>query len=102
MNDKRNPFASERLFSYTLLNHTDLSRESGYSEDVDLSYVNWGNFDLVVIDESHNFRNASTGKDRMTRYEHLMKEIIRSGVKTKVLMLSATPVNKELNDIKTK
>lgn len=100
LNDKRNPFASERLFSYTLLNHTDLSRESGYSEDVDLSYVNWGNFDLVVIDESHNFRNASTGKDRMTRYEHLMKEIIRSGVKTKVLMLSATPVNKELNDIK--
>jgi len=99
-NDKRNPFASERLFSYTLLNHTDLSRESGYSDDVDLSYVNWGNYDLAVIDESHNFRNASTGKDKMTRYERLMKEIIQSGVKTKVLMLSATPVNKELNDIK--
>lgn len=99
-NDKRNPFASERLFSYTLLNHTDLSRESGYSGDVDLSYVNWGNYDLVVIDESHNFRNASTGKERMTRYERLMKEVIRSGVKTKILMLSATPVNKELNDIK--
>ena len=99
-NDKRNPFDSERLFSYTLLNHTDLSRESGYSEDVDLSYINWGNFDLVVIDESHNFRNASTGKDHMTRYERLIREIIRSGVKTKVLMLSATPVNKELNDIK--
>lgn len=99
-NDKRNPFASERLFSYTLLNHTDLSRESGYSGDVDLSYVNWGNYDLVVIDESHNFRNASTGKERMTRYERLMKEVIKSGVKTKILMLSATPVNKELNDIK--
>ena len=68
--------------------------------DVDLSSVIWGNFDLVVIDESHNFRNATTGKDRMTRYERLMKEIIKSGVKTKVLMLSATPVNKELNDIK--
>lgn len=99
-NDKRNPFASERLFSYTLLNHTDLSRESGYSGDVDLSYVNWGNYDLVVIDESHNFRNASTGKEKMTRYERLMKEVIKSGVKTKILMLSATPVNKELNDIK--
>lgn len=99
-NDKRNPFASERLFSYTLLNHTDLSRESGYSGDVDLSYVNWGNYDLVVIDESHNFRNASTGKEKMTRYERLMKEVIKAGVKTKILMLSATPVNKELNDIK--
>ena len=99
-NDKRNPFVADRLFSYTLLNHTDLTRESGYSGDVDLSYVNWGNYDLVVIDESHNFRNASTGKDRMTRYEKLMKDIIQSGVKTKVLMLSATPVNKELNDIK--
>lgn len=99
-NDKRNPFAAEKLFNYTLLNHTDLSRESGYSGEVDLSYVNWGNYDLVVIDESHNFRNASTGKDRMTRYERLMKEVIQSGVKTKVLMLSATPVNKELNDIK--
>lgn len=100
LNDKRNPFASERLFSYTLLNHTDLSRESGMTGDVDLSSVIWGNFDLVVIDESHNFRNATTGKDRMTRYERLMKEIIKAGVKTKVLMLSATPVNKELNDIK--
>lgn len=99
-NDKRNPFASERLFSYTLLNHTDLSRESGYSGDVDLSYVNWGNYDLVVIDESHNFRNASTGKEKMTRYERLLKEVIKAGVKTKILMLSATPVNKELNDIK--
>ena len=99
-NDTRNPFAKERLFSYTLLNHTDLSRENGYSGDVDLSYVPWGNFDLVVIDESHNFRNASSGKERMTRYEKMMKDIIQSGVKTKVLMLSATPVNKALNDIK--
>ncbi len=99
-NDKRNPFAKEKLFNYTLLNHTDLSRENGYSGDVDLSYINWGNFDLVVIDESHNFRNASTGKDRMTRYEKMLKDIIQSGVKTKILMLSATPVNKELNDIK--
>ncbi|MEG1738548.1 MAG: helicase-related protein [Odoribacter sp.] len=100
LNDKRNPFASERLFGYTLLNHTDLTRETGFSDEVDLEYVNWGNFDLVVIDESHNFRNASTGKHRMTRYEKLMKQIIQSGVKTKVLMLSATPVNKALNDIK--
>ena len=99
-NDKRNPFAKERLFSYTLLNHTDLSREGGYSGDVDLAYIHWDTFDLVVIDESHNFRNASTGKDKMTRYEKLMKDIIQKGVKTKVLMLSATPVNKELNDIK--
>ncbi|MFR9543441.1 MAG: helicase-related protein [Rikenellaceae bacterium] len=99
-NDTRNPFASEKLFSYTLLNHTDLTREGGSSGDVELDYVPWGNFDLVVIDESHNFRNASVGKDKMTRYEKLMQHIIKSGVKTKVLMLSATPVNKALNDIK--
>jgi hypothetical protein len=89
-NDKRNILASDR-FHYDVLNHTDLSRDGGMSGDIDLSYVNWGNYDLVVIDESHNFRNKATHKDRDTRYDHLMKRIIKSGVKTKVLMLSATP-----------
>ncbi len=82
------------------MNHTDLSRDGGLSGDIDLSHVNWGNYDLVVIDESHNFRNKPTHKDRDTRYDHLMKRIIQSGVKTKVLMLSATPVNNRLADLK--
>ncbi len=98
-NDRRNILASDRL-NYDVLNHTDLSRDGGMSGDIDLSHVNWGNYDLVVIDESHNFRNKATHKDRDTRYDHLMKRIIKSGVKTKVLMLSATPVNNRLADLK--
>lgn len=98
-NDKRNIFASDR-FNYDVLNHTDLSRTSGYTGDIPLATVNWGNYDLVVIDESHNFRNNPPVKGRITRYERLMNDIIKSGVKTKVLMLSATPVNNRMNDIK--
>jgi len=98
-NDKRNIFVSDR-FNYDVLNHTDLSRTSGFTGDIPLETVNWGNYDLVVIDESHNFRNNPPVKGRVTRYERLMNEIIKSGVKTKVLMLSATPVNNRMNDIK--
>ena len=99
VNDKRNILASDR-FSYDLLNHTDLSRKGGMSGDIDLDFVNWGNYDLVVIDESHNFRNNVAVNDRETRYEKLMKNIIKDGVKTKVLMLSATPVNNKIDDLK--
>lgn len=99
MNDKRNIFVEDR-FSYDVLNHTDLSRESGYSGDMNLSTLNWENYDLVVIDESHNFRNNPPIKDRKTRYQKLMQDVIKSGVQTKVLMLSATPVNNKMNDIK--
>ena len=98
-NDHRNSLAGDR-FNYDVLNHTDLSRDGGMSGDIDLTHVNWGNYDLVVIDESHNFRNKATHKDRDTRYDHLMKRIIKAGVKTKVLMLSATPVNNRLADLK--
>ncbi|WP_236575266.1 DEAD/DEAH box helicase [Sphingobium sp. S6] len=98
-NDRRNVLAGDR-FNYDVLNHTDLSRDGGLSGDIDLGHVNWGNYDLVVIDESHNFRNKATHKDRDTRYDHLMKRIIKAGVKTKVLMLSATPVNNRLADLK--
>jgi hypothetical protein len=98
-NDRRNILASDR-FNYDVLNHTDLSRDGGISGDIDLAHVNWGNYDLVVIDESHNFRNKPTHKDRDSRYDHLMKRVILSGVKTKVLMLSATPVNNRLADLK--
>ena len=83
-----------------MLYHTDLSREKGTSGDIDLSRVNWGNYDLVVIDESHNFRNNDAYKDKETRYKKLLNEVIRSGVKTKVLMLSATPVNNKFTDLK--
>jgi SNF2 family DNA or RNA helicase len=77
-------------FSYMVLSHTDLSRESGKAGDVDLAAINWGNFDLVVIDESHNFRNNVKGKnERKSRYEKLMQDIIQTGVKTKVMLLSA-------------
>ena len=98
-NDKRNVLASDR-FNYDVLNHTDLTRDGGLSGDIDLSHVNWGNYDLVVIDESHNFRNKAANKGRETRYDRLMRKIIREGVKTRVLMLSATPVNNRLADLR--
>ncbi len=100
-----NPIASDRL-RYDVLYHTDLNRTSGKSNGLDLDRLNWGNYDLVVIDESHNFRNG--GKlvenpdedEKDNRYVTLMKKVIRAGVKTKVLMLSATPVNNRFNDLK--
>lgn len=105
-NSELNPFVRDR-FSFTVLSHTDLSRESGKSGDIDLAAINWGNFDLVVIDESHNFRNNSKGQRdedgnliRKSRYERLMTDVIQQGVKTKVLLLSATPVNTGLSDLR--
>ncbi len=98
-NDRRNVLASDR-FNYDVLNHTDLSRDAGKSGDIELSHINWGNYDLVVIDESHNFRNKSSHKEHETRYDRLMRRIIKEGVKTRVLMLSATPVNNRLADLK--
>ena len=99
-NDRRNFLAPDR-FNYDVLNHTDLSRDGGLSGDIDLAHVNWGNYDLVVIDESHNFRNKQTPqKGGETRYDRLMRKIIREGVKTRVLMLSATPVNNRLADLR--
>ena len=99
-NDRRNILASDRL-NYDVLNHTDLSRDGGHSGDIDLSHVNWGNYDLVVIDESHNFRNKKSPRQgNETRYDRLMRKIIREGVKTRVLMLSATPVNNRLADLR--
>ena len=98
-NSTTNILAEDR-FNYDVLNHTDLSRERGKSGDIDLETINWGNYDLVVIDESHNFRNNEAIKGHKTRYQRLMENIIKAGVKTKVLMLSATPVNNSLNDLK--
>lgn len=98
-NLKTNLFARDR-FSYDVLCHTDLSRTSGESFGIPLNRVNWGNYDLVVIDESHNFRNNEIYKDKETRYQKLMNQVIREGVKTKVLMLSATPVNNRFNDLR--
>lgn len=101
-----NPIASDRL-RYDVLYHTDLSRTHGESNGLDLSWVDWGNYDLVVIDESHNFRNGGKiienpdENDKENRYVKLLKNVIRAGVKTKVLMLSATPVNNRFNDLKT-
>lgn len=98
-NDRRNFLANDRL-NYDVLNHTDLSRDGGMSGDIDLAHVNWGNYDLIVIDESHNFRNKAAHRERETRYDRLMRRIIKEGVKTRVLMLSATPVNNRLADLK--
>ena len=99
-NDRRNFLATDR-FNYDILNHTDLSRDGGQSGDINLAHVNWGNYDLVVIDESHNFRNKRTPRQGgETRYDRLMRQIIREGVKTRVLMLSATPVNNRLADLR--
>ncbi|MBO7233874.1 MAG: DEAD/DEAH box helicase family protein [Paludibacteraceae bacterium] len=101
-----NPIAKDRL-RYDVFFHSDLSRSGGKTNGQDLSYINWGNYDLVVIDESHNFRNGgkvttdeNDENPRENRYLQLMNKVIRKGVKTKVLMLSATPVNNRFNDLK--
>lgn len=98
-NSTTNMLAEDR-FNYDVLNHTDLSRDKGRSGDINLETINWGNYDLLVIDESHNFRNNNAIKNKETRYQRLMNRIIKSGVKTKVLLLSATPVNNRLADLK--
>lgn len=105
MNLLNNPIAGDRL-RYDVLYHTDLSRTSGYTNGIPLDRLNWSNYDLVVIDESHNFRNGGEINDyndrnkRENRYERLLNQVIRKGVKTKVLMLSATPVNNRFSDLK--
>ena len=96
-----NPIAADRL-NYDVLFHTDLSRNGGMSNGLDLNRLNWGNYDLIVIDESHNFRNGigTHSNTQENRYQKLMEKVIRAGVKTKVLMLSATPVNNRFVDLK--
>lgn len=100
-NYKNNPIAEDRM-RYDVLFHTDLSRDRGQSNGIDLERLNWGNYDLVVIDESHNFRNGIGTHSNTTenRYQRLMERIVRAGVRTKVLMLSATPVNNKFIDLK--
>lgn len=98
-NLKTNVFVQDR-FNYDVLCHTDLQRTKGESLGIPLDRINWGNYDLVVIDESHNFRNNDVYKDRETRYQRLMNKVIKDGVKTKVLMLSATPVNNHFSDLR--
>jgi len=105
-NSTLNPFASDR-FRFDVLHHTDLSRDSGESNGIDLGDLNWGAYDLIVIDESHNFRNNKLAvqrpgdtERRRSRYERLMEDIIAAGVRTKVLLLSATPVNNQLADLR--
>src|SRR5208282_848189 len=105
-NSLLNPFITDR-FRFDVLSHTDLSRERGYSGQINLETLNWGNYDLVVIDESHNFRNNAPGKRdeagnliRKSRYQRLMDDIVKAGVRTKVLLLSATPVNNDLKDLR--
>ena len=105
-NSELNPFLEDR-FGYTVLSHTDLSRDGGKSGDIDLATINWGNYHLIVVDESHNFRNNTRNKRdedgnliSKSRYQRLMEDIIQSGIKTKVLLLSATPVNNDLKDLR--
>ena len=106
-NSALNPFNDDR-FRYDVLSHTDLSRERGDVDGIDLETLNWGNYDLLVIDESHNFRNNARARHtpgrgeepRQTRYEKLINDMIAKGIRTKVLLLSATPVNNELSDLR--
>lgn len=112
-NCKNNPLVADRL-RYDILFHSDLSRDRGMSNGIDLERINWGNYDLIVIDESHNFRNGGNvdedddeldiiedgEKKKENRYQRLMNRVIRAGVKTKVLMLSATPINNRFGDLK--
>lgn len=100
-NYRNNPLAGDRL-RYDVLYHTDLSREQGFSGETDLSKLNWAVYDLVVIDESHNFRNGGDVDDdgKSNRYAKLMNKVIRPGARTRVLMLSATPVNNRFYDLR--
>lgn len=98
-NVKTNLFYKDRIH-FDVLYHTDLGRKKGSSNGHDLAQFNWDNYDLIVIDESHNFRNANSYRDKETRYDFLMEKVLKSGVKTKVLMLSATPVNNRFADLK--
>ena len=98
-NVKTNLFYKDRIH-FDVLYHTDLGRKKGFSNGHDLAQFNWENYDLIVIDESHNFRNANSYRDKETRYDFLMDKVLKSGVKTKVLMLSATPVNNRFADLK--
>jgi SNF2 family DNA or RNA helicase len=98
-NDKTNILAADR-FRYDVLFHTDLSRDRGMSNGRALENVNWGNYGLVIIDESHNFRNNNPYADRENRYQKLLRKVVREGIETKVFMLSATPVNNRFNDLK--
>lgn len=97
-NSPLNHFIKDR-FTYTVLSHSDLTRTQGKSGDIDLAAIHWGGYDLVVIDESHNFRNYNKGIYRKSRYERLLHDIIQTGTKTQVLLLSATPVNNTLDDL---
>ena len=111
-----NPIAADRL-NYDVFFHSDLTRDKGETNGMDLERVNWSNYDLLVIDESHNFRNGGNIDEdsdfeegeygdteengrKENRYQRLMNRIIRGGTTTKVLMLSATPVNNRFNDLK--
>jgi SNF2 family DNA or RNA helicase len=98
-NDKNNILADDR-FRYDVLFHTDLTRSNGMSNGRSLENVNWGNYGLVVIDESHNFRNNNPNAERENRYQQLLRKVVKEGIETKVLMLSATPVNNRFNDLK--
>lgn len=98
-NDKNNILAGDR-FRYDVLFHTDLARERGVSNGRNLESVNWGNYGLIVIDESHNFRNNNTVVGKENRYQKLLRKVVQEGIETKVLMLSATPVNNRFNDLR--
>ena len=98
-NDDRNPLADDR-FNYTVLNHANLSRHQGISGDMGLEHLRWGLYDLLVIDESYSFRNKSTDAQKKDRYTRLIEDVIKSGRRTKVLMLSAMPVNNRLLDLR--
>lgn len=98
-NDKNNILAGDR-FRYDVLFHTDLSRDRGMSNGRNLESVNWGNYGLIVIDESHNFRNNNTVVGKENRYQKLLRKVIQEGIETKVMMLSATPVNNRFNDLR--
>lgn len=106
MNSSLNPLIEDK-FNYDVLSHTDLSRTGGFTGGIDLGHVEWSNYDLVVIDESHNFRNNNKAKPNQTneptkptRYEKLINDVIKQGSETKILLLSATPVNNDLRDLR--
>lgn len=83
-------------FEYFLRFHTDLSDDlmDKYHDRADKMFLN-EKPKLFVIDESHNLRN-----NKSKRYKFLVDQILSKNEDVKVLMLSATPINNSLMDIR--
>ena len=96
----QNSLFKDDEFKFVLRYHTDLQDERIESKHDHLTLDNFfqsNSNKLFIIDESHNLRNNKTG-----RYKYLLENLLNTekNPNHKVLLLSATPINTSLNDIK--